>query len=58
MVAQVGTPKVYFFKIQKRAARFVITGKNTYETEGTTGILELKWESLKKRRKDSRLIKV
>ena len=34
-------------KVQKRAARFM------------TGILEqLKWESLKKRRKDSRLIKL
>ena len=38
--------------VQKRAARFV-TGNYNYET----GILvELKWESLKKRRKDNRLI--
>ena len=43
-------------KVQKRAARFV-TGNYTYETGSMTGILEkLKWESLKKRRKDSRLI--
>ena len=43
-------------KVQKRATRFV-TGNYTYETEGVTGILEqLTWESLKKRRKDSRLI--
>ena len=40
-------------KVQKRAGRFV-TGN---ETGSVTGILEqLKWESLKKRRKDSRLI--
>ena len=38
--------------VQKRAARFV-TGNYNYET----GILgQLKWESLKKRRKDNRLI--
>ena len=47
--------------VQKRAARFV-TGNFNYETESITGILEqLKWESLKKRRKDNRhilLIKV
>ena len=43
-------------KVQKRAARF-ITGNYPYETGSFTGILEqLKWESLKKRRKDSRLI--
>ena len=42
-------------KVQKRAARFV-TGNYTYETGSMTGILEqLKWESLKKRRKDSRI---
>ena len=40
-------------KVQKRAARFV-TGNYTYETGSMTGILEqLKWESLKKRRKGS-----
>ena len=42
--------------MQKRAARFV-TGNYNYETGSTTGILgQLKWESLKKRRKDNRLI--
>ena len=41
---------------QKRAARFV-TGNYFYETGSMTGILkQLKWESLKKRRKDNRLI--
>ena len=39
-----------------RAARFV-TGNYNYETGSMTGILgQLKWESLKKRRKDNRLI--
>ena len=39
-------------KVQKRAARFV-TGHYVYETGSMTGILkQLKWESLKKRRKD------
>ena len=34
-----------------------MTGNYTYESERMTGILkQLKWESLKKRRKDSRLI--
>ena len=43
-------------KVQKRAARFV-TGNYFYETGSMTGILEqLKWESLKKRRRDSRII--
>ena len=43
-------------KVQKRAARFV-TGNYTYETGSMTGSLEhLKWESLKKRAKNSRLI--
>ena len=38
------------------AARFV-TGNYNYETGSMTGILgQLKWESLKKRRKDNRLI--
>ena len=42
--------------LQKRAARFV-TGNYNYETGSMTGILgQLKWESLKKRRKDNRLI--
>ena len=45
-----------FEMVQKRAARSV-TGNYTYETGSMTGILEqLKWESLRKRRKDSRLI--
>ena len=40
--------------VQKRAARFV-TGNYNYETGSKTGILgQLKWESLKKRRKDNR----
>ena len=42
--------------VQKRAARFV-TGNYNYETGSMIGILgQLKWESLKKRRKDNRLI--
>ena len=43
-------------KVQKRAAMFV-TRNYVYETGSMTGILgQLKWESLKKRRKDNRLI--
>ena len=43
-------------KVQKRAAMF-LTGNYNYETGSMTGILEhLKWESLKKRWRDSRLI--
>ena len=43
-------------KVQNRAARFV-TGNYVFETGSMTGILgQLKWESLKKKRKDSRLI--
>ena len=43
-------------KVQNRAARFV-TGNYVFETGSMTGILgQLKWESLKKRRKDSSLI--
>ena len=43
-------------KVQNRAARFV-TGNYNFETGSKTGILEyLKWASLKKRRRDSRLI--
>ena len=42
--------------VQKCAARFV-TGNYNCETGSMTGILgQLKWESLKKRRKDNRLI--
>ena len=43
-------------KVQNRAARFV-TRNYVYETGSMTGILgQLKWESLKKRRKDNRLL--
>ena len=43
-------------KVQNRAARFV-TGNNNFETGSMTDILEhLKRESLKKQRRDSRLI--
>ena len=42
--------------VQKLVARFV-TGHYNYETGNITGILgQLKWESLKKRRNDNRLI--
>ena len=42
--------------VQKRAARFV-TGNYNYKTGSMTSILgQLKWESLKKRRKDNKLI--
>ena len=42
-------------KVHNRAARFV-TRNYVYETGSMTGILgQLKWESLKKRRKDNRL---
>ena len=42
--------------VQKRAARFV-TVNYSYETWNMTGFLgQLKWESLKKRRKDNRLV--
>ena len=42
--------------MQKRAARFV-TGNYSYEIGSVTGILgQLKWESLKKRRKDNKPI--
>ena len=45
-------------KVQNRAARFV-TGNYVFKTGSMTGILgQLKWETLKKRRKDSRLIHV
>ena len=44
--------------VQNRVARFV-TRNYVYETGSMTGILgQLKWESLKKRRKDNRLIVV
>ena len=42
-------------KVQNRAARFA-TGNYNYDTGNMTGILEhLNWESLKKRRRDSRV---
>ena len=61
MAAVFGIPKAWFFnkklkKVQNRASRFV-TSYYCFETGSTTGILEkLKWESLKTRRRDSRLI--
>ena len=43
-------------KVQNRSARFVI-GNCNFETGSITGILEhLEWESLKKQRRDSKLI--
>ena len=43
-------------KVQNRATRFV-TRNYVHETGSMTGIIgQLKWESLKKRRKDNRLI--
>ena len=45
-----------FENVQNRAARFV-TRNYVYDTGSMTGIIgQLKWESLKKRRKDNRLI--
>ena len=61
MVVRFGTPPGVVLQeelesVQKRAARFVTSNYN-YETGSMTGILgQLKWESLKKRRKDNRLI--
>ena len=63
MEARSGTPiPISFKKNWKRfknlAARF-LTRNYDYETGSMTGILgQLKWESLKKRRKDNRLINV
>ena len=49
-------PQEELEKVQNRAARFV-TRNYVYETGSMTGILgKLKWESLKKRGKDNRLI--
>ena len=60
MVVQFAAPKAYFCKMNLkrfRKARFVTGNYIDYETGSMTGILkQLKWESLKKRRKDSRLI--
>ena len=48
--------KEEFKKVQNRAARFV-NRNYVYETGSMTGILGLlNWESLKKRRKDNRII--
>ena len=56
MEARSGTLILISFKVQNRAARFV-TRNYVYETGSMTGILgQLKWESLKKKRKDNRLI--
>ena len=50
------SPQEELEKVQNRAARFV-SGNYVFETGSMTGILgQLKWESLKKRWKDSRLI--
>ena len=61
MAVRFGTPPGVVLQeelesVQKRTARFV-TGNYNYETGSMPGILgQLKWESLKKRRKDNRLI--
>ena len=63
MAVRVGTPpppgvvlQEELERVQKRAIRFV-TGNYNYETGSMTGILgQLKWESLKKWRKDNRHI--
>ena len=60
MAVRFGTPQVWFSRKNKKACKSVqICDKGNYynyET-GMTGILgQLKWESLKKRRKDNRLI--
>ena len=44
-------------KVQNTAARFVTSNLYCFETGSMTGILKnLRWECLKKRRRDSRLI--
>ena len=54
--SSVWDPHTHGLQVQNLAARFV-TGNYVFETGSMTGILgQLKWESLKKRRKDSRLI--
>ena len=68
MAAVFEIPKAFFFnkkkpkkkteKVQNRAARFV-SSNYCFEIGNMTGILEklkLRWESLKKRRRHSRLI--
>ena len=63
MVVQFGTPQSALLldeleKVQNRAARFV-SGNYIYETGSMTGILvELEWESPKRRRRDGRPILV
>ena len=55
MASVFGTPKAWFFK--KKSEKFrIVTSNYCLKTGSMTGILEeLKWESLKKRRRDSRL---
>ena len=56
MEAQFGTLTLMASRKNWKRSRFV-TGNYVFETGSMTGILgQLKWESLKKRRKDSRLI--
>ena len=56
MEVQFGTLTLELEKVQNRATRFV-TGNYLFETGSMTGILgQLKWDSLKKMRNDSRLI--
>ena len=61
MTVRFGTPPGVVLQdelesVQKRVARFV-TGNYKYETGSMTDILgQLKWETLKKRRKDNRLV--
>ena len=56
MEAQFGTLALMASRKNWNVARFV-TGNYVFETGSMTGIFgQLKWESLKKRRKDSRLI--
>ena len=54
--SSVWDPSEELEKVQERAARFLI-GNYIYETASMTGILEqLKWEYLKIRKRDSRII--
>ena len=54
--SSVGTLTLMASRVQNRAAKFM-TGNYVFETGSMTGILgQLKWESLKKRRKDNILI--
>ena len=61
MAVRFGTPRCSSpGRIRKRAkarCQIIITGNYNYETGSMTGILgQLKWESLKKRKKDNRFI--